>query len=247
MMNNSISTIGVIGYGRFGSFFTNNVLPQIFPQVQIRIASRSHVDKRVVPFKEVAASDLIFPAVPIRAMPGVLQRIAKHVRPHSIVMDICSVNVFPAKWMREYLPKTTPLISSHPMFGASSYEKVNHDLSKLTIVMYPVRIDTDRYEQIRNAFCRIFKVVEMSPDTHDQKAAHFQFLSHLLGSVLHRLDLKRTAIDTESASRMFDMIEVLNNDSMELFEDMYKYNPYAQEVFSQFSKMYTSVTNHLSS
>jgi len=46
---------------------------------------------------------------------------------------------------------------------------------------------------------------------------------------------------------MFDMMDVLNNDSMELFEDMYKYNLYAQDEFKKFSKAYKSVTNYLKS
>lgn len=247
VMNNTISSIGVIGYGRFGSFFADRVLPVVFPDAEIRISSRSHQDKRVLSLAQVVSSDLIIPAVPIRSMPEIVSKIAGHIREGSIVMDVCSVNVFPARWMRKFLPVDASIISSHPMFGSSSYEKVKHDLSKLTIVMHPERIEKRRYETIREAFKAVFKVIEMTPEEHDRKAGQFQFLSHLLGGILHRLDIKRSEIDTESASRMFDMMDVLNNDSMELFEDMYKYNPYAQVEFKKFSKAYKSVTNHLKS
>lgn len=246
-MNNTISSIGVIGYGRFGSFFADQVLPVVFPDAEIRISSRSHKDKRVLSFEQVVSSDLIIPAVPIRSMPEIVSKIAGHIHHSSIVMDVCSVNVFPARCMRKFLPVDTSIISTHPMFGSSSYEKVKHDLSKLTIVMHPERIEKRRYESIRETFKAVFKVIEMTPEEHDRKAAQFQFLSHLLGGILHRLDIKRSEIDTESASKMFDMMDVLNNDSMELFEDMYKYNPYAQEEFEKFSKAYKAVTNHLKS
>ena len=246
-MNNTVSSIGIIGYGRFGSFFADQVLPVVFPNAEIRISSQSHQDKRVMSFKHVVSSDLIIPAVPIRSLPEVLSKIADHIHQESIVMDVCSVNVFPARLMKEFLPKHTSIISTHPMFGSSSYEKVEHDLSKLTIVMYPLQINKMNYDPIYEAFKTILKVIEMSPEAHDRKTAQFQFLSHLLGGVLHQLDIKRSLIDTESASRMFDMMEVLNNDSMELFEDIYHYNPYAQEEFKKFNNAYKSVTNHLKS
>jgi len=241
----NISTIGVIGHGRFGSFFSDLVLPMVFPKAKIFISSRTSKDKRVVNFDIVANSDLIIPAVPIRKMPNVLKKLSRNISKSSIVMEVCSVNKLPVEWMKEILPKFTPLISSHPLFGRSSYEKVRGDLSKLTMVMYPVRINNTQYTFIRDAFSKVVNIVRMSPDSHDKKAAKFQFLSHLIGGVLHRLDLNRSEIDTESASRMFDMIEVLNSDSLVLFEDIYKYNPYAKDELQKFDKVYKKITSKL--
>ncbi|MDA1316397.1 MAG: prephenate dehydrogenase/arogenate dehydrogenase family protein [bacterium] len=244
-MNNTIVTIGVIGYGRFGSFYAEDILPVIFPKAQILKSSRNHTNDQFVSFEKATQCDLIIPAVPIRTMPEVLKKIAHHIKSNSMVMDVCSVKSIPARWMEEYLPEQTQIIASHPMFGKSSYEHVIHDLSRLPLVMHPVRIDQDVYRSIRTAFAAKLKVIDMSPDEHDKKAAQFQFISHLLGGVLHQLDLSRSEIDTQSGSRMFDMIEVLNNDSMELFEDMYTYNPYAKKEMEKFEKAYIAIKKHL--
>lgn len=242
---NNISTIGVVGHGRFGSFFADDILPVIFPKAKILISSKSLQDKRLSSIEHVAQCDLIIPAVPIRTMPKVLQNIAKHIGSKSIVMDVCSVKSMPVAWMREFLPETTPIISSHPMFGKSSFENVGRDMSKLLLVMYPVRVNQKIYESVRDTFASHFNLIEMSPDDHDKKAAQFQFLSHLLGNVLHKLDIRRSEIDTQSGSRMYDMMDVLNSDSMELFEDMYAYNPYAKRELEKFDHSYLSIKNHL--
>ena len=246
-MNNTISTIGMIGYGRFGSFFADYILPIIFPKATILISSKRLKDRRLASDKQVAQCDLIFPAVPIRTMPEVLKKIAPYIGANSIVMDVCSVKSMPAAWMRELLPETTSIISSHPMFGLSSYINVQKDMSKLPLVMHPERIDQSTYQFIRDAFASHVNVIEMSPEEHDKKAAQFQFLSHLLGGVLHQLDISRSEIDTQSGSRMFDMMDLLNSDSMELFEDMYTYNPYAKKELKKFDTSYVSIKNHLTS
>ncbi|MDP4011530.1 MAG: prephenate dehydrogenase/arogenate dehydrogenase family protein, partial [Candidatus Roizmanbacteria bacterium] len=177
---NDISTIGIIGYGRFGSFYTDHILPIIFPKAKILISSKSLKDRRLSSIEQVAQCDLIIPAVPIRAMPEVLKNIAKYIGANSIVMDVCSVKSMPAAWMREFLPEHTPIISSHPMFGLSSYINVNKDMSKHPLVMHTERIDQNTYQLIRDTFASHFHVIEMSPDEHDKKVAQFQFLSHLL-------------------------------------------------------------------
>jgi prephenate dehydrogenase len=244
-MNKSISTIGIIGYGRFGSFFADDILPVIFPKANISISSKRLKDTRRASIEHVAQCDLIIPAVPIRTMPEVLKNIAQYIGANSIVMDVCSVNSMPVTWMREFLPEVTSIISSHPMFGKSSFENVEHDLSQLPLVMYPERIDQNSYQIIRDAFASHCNLIEMSPDAHDKKAAQFQFLSHLLGGVLHQLDLSRSEIDTQSGSRMYDMMDVLTSDSMELFEDMYTYNPYSKGEMNKFDRAYTVIKKHL--
>ena len=240
-----INSIGLIGYGRFGSFFADEILPKIFPKAKILIFSSKLKDGRSTSIENVAKCDLIIPAVPIRSMVTVLKNLAKMIGQTTIVMDVCSVKSYPVKWMKETLPKHTPIIASHPMFGLSSYINVKRDMNKLPFVIYPERIKDELYKPIFDIFAMHFRAVEMSPEEHDKKVAQFQFLSHLLGGVLHRLDIQRSEIDTQSGSRMFDMIDVLNNDSLELFEDMYIFNPYAKDELKKFDQAYQFIKNQL--
>lgn len=241
----NINSIGLIGYGRFGSFYANEILPRVFPEAKIRIYSSRLRDDRAEGFEKVAKSDLVIPAVPIRSMASVLKKLSPLVVKNTIVMDVCSVKSFPVKWMREFLPRKTAIIATHPMFGLSSYLNVKKNTRSLTLVIYPERIESGVYKAIRDRFLEYFRVVEMTPDQHDKKVARFQFLSHLLGGVLGRINLRRTKIDTQSGSRMHDMIDVLNNDSMELFEDMYDFNPYAKSALDKFDKAYKLIRNRL--
>ena len=133
------------------------------------------------------------------------------------------------------------------MFGPSSYVQANKDLSKLVLVMHPVRIDKNLYEHIHDIFSTHLKVIEMDPKTHDKKAAKFQFTSHLIGKILHTLMMRRSSIDTKSSSLMFDLMDVLHSDSDELFLDIYRFNPYAKKQLDKISKSFQKVTSLLKS
>lgn len=219
----------------------------VFPKAKIHIFSRHLKDESATTIKEVSQSDLIIPAVPIRSMKEVLSNISKHIKKDSIVMEVCSVNLYPVRLMQEILPKDVSIISSHPLFGLSSFLNVQKDLSKLPMVIYPERIDEKLYRGIFDSFAEKLNVIEMSPDEHDKKSAQFQFLSHFLGGVLHKLELKRSAIDAQSGARMFDMMDVISRDSQELFEDMYIFNPYAKKELEKFDRVYQSMKDTLHS
>lgn len=244
-MKNIVKTIGVIGFGRFGSFFANQVLPCVFPKAEIYIHSRKLTKNLTISFNKVMKTDLVIPAVPIRVMPEILTKMSSQVGENTIVMDVCSVKVMPVEWMKKILPTKTNILATHPMFGPSSPSKFDFDLSKFTIVMCPIRISQFKYKNILESFRKQLKVVEMSPVDHDKKTAKFQLFAHFLSAILHELKLKKSDIDTVSASCMLDMMEHISNDSRELLEDLYKYNPYSPRNFKKFNHIYNLFKNRI--
>lgn len=246
-MKDTIKTIGIIGSGKFGKFFAKKILPIVFPQARITLSSKKQQNDDINPLKNICQFDLVILAVPIREMENVLLKISSLLKNETTIMDVCSVKMLPVQWMKRILPKTINIIASHPMFGVSSYEKVKFDLSKLTMVMHPVRIDKNLYEHIYDMFSTHLKIVEMDPKTHDKKTAKFQFTSHLINKILHTLMMSRSSIDTKSASLMFDLMDVLHSDSDELFLDIYRFNPYAKKQLDKITQSFQKVTSLLKS
>src|SRR3990167_899388 len=115
---NTIKTVGIIGYGRFG-LLLESLIKKIRPSIDLKVYSRNISPdlKLFFSFEDTAQCDLIFPAVPIHSFENVIKKISKKVKPGSIVMDVCSVKTHPIKIMEKYLPLAVTIIASHPLFG----------------------------------------------------------------------------------------------------------------------------------
>lgn len=231
-MKENFRSIGLIGYGRFG-----RLLVEIFrrhaPDIDLRVASSSQPVDRVLffPAEEVYQADLLIPCVPIRHFETAIRNLAPHVRPGATVLDVCSVKVYPRTVMLAQLPAEANLICSHPMFGPASYQKLGGELRDCCIVLENVRAPRDRYQAL-HAFFEEFKlhVVEMDADEHDRLAARFHFVTLAAATILKKLQLRRSRIDTKSASMMIDFLEMISVDK-ELVKDLYEYNAYCKREF----------------
>ena len=70
------------------------------------------------------------------------------------------------------------------------------------------------------------KVVEISPEQHDEEAAYSQGITHFIGRVLGELDLKGSSIGTTGYHDLLDIVRQTCNDPWRLFVDLQQYNPY---------------------
>lgn len=221
-------TIGIIGYGRFGRFWGDLLAPD-HRILAADVAGRG--DARLLPTSEVcAASQTIFLCVPINQVEQVVQEIAPHLRPGTVVFDTCSVKVHPAHVLATQLGTRAELtlIASHPMFGPDSAAS---GVEGLPMVVWRVAGD----ERIYDEWCAYLRdlgirTVEMAPDEHDRLAAYSQGVTHYVGRVLSNLDLHPTPIDTQGFTILRSLIEQTCNDSWELFQDLQTYNPYTREM-----------------
>jgi prephenate dehydrogenase len=247
MQNKGKITIGVIGYGSFSRFFID-VLKNNFPNLSIKVYSRSNeVDNKLFfDYTTVVQSDIVIPAVPISVFEDTIIELAKHIKKGSLVIDICSVKVYPIKTMLKYLPQSTQIIATHPMFGPSSFIKKG-SLENFNLVIKNIRCKQDIYDKVINLLKILkLKIIEFDEDEHDRLMAEFQFLSWITAATLKPLDIKRSKIITASASVLLDFVDMVGVDER-LIEDSYKYNPYCKEQLERFELSITNLINKLKS
>ena len=228
-------SIGIIGFGRFGRLMAR----YLSPDGQVR----GH-DPRVSPeaiaavgaapasIGDVCRSDIVILAVPISHLQGLLSAIRPHLPPETLVVDVCSVKKQPVRWMQELLPETVDILGTHPMFGPDS---AADSLEGCKIVLCPVRIDAKRFEKVRHYLgSKGIVMIETSAEDHDRQIAVSLALTHTIGRSLALFGARPQEIDTEGYRRLLRILEVVENDTWQLFEDMNRYNPYAQDARQAF-------------
>ena len=115
--------IGIIGFGRFGEL-TARYLSRNFPVV---VSTRSDKEKEIkacgarpASFETACGQETVILCMPISAMRDTLKKASPLLREDALVVDVCSVKVYPVQWMRDLLPETVSILPTHPMFGPDS-------------------------------------------------------------------------------------------------------------------------------
>ena len=239
--------IGLIGYGRFGRLTVKNLAPDfevvVYTRNQDKDRDIAEVGGRLVSIEEAGAQKIVILCVPISAMRKTLRKIAPLLKPDAIVVDVCSVKVFPARWMQELLPPSVEILATHPMFGPDSAGK---SISGHKIVLCPERISTERYRKVKLWLEKKgLALIETSPVEHDRKIAISLALTHFIGRSLAEFGAPPLDIDTEGYKRLLHILGVVNNDTWQLFEDMHHFNPFAEEKRRDFLKAMAKIDAHL--
>lgn len=232
-----MKSIGIIGYGKF-SIFMEEIFKIHLPDVKIKFYSRSNeIDNdKFFSFEEVCKCDFLIPSVPIKAFEETVKNAVPHLHENTILIDVCSIKVWPKQVLEKYLPQNIKFICTHPMFGPESYKKNNKSIEGFKFVIENSRCDEDTYNKIITFLKDLnLDIVEMSVEDHDKKAATFHFTTMFTALVIKSSGLQRTDIDTASASKMHDFTEMIGDDT-EILRDMYKYNPYCQVQLGKLMK-----------
>ena len=113
--------VGVYGLGRFGAFWAQ----QLAQKVEVVGYNRSKRDfslegVKIVDFKTLLSCDVIFLCVSISSLQETLHSLKGELSKHTVVIDTCSVKVYPSSLMLDILDDEQPLIATHPMFGPDS-------------------------------------------------------------------------------------------------------------------------------
>jgi prephenate dehydrogenase len=239
--------IGLIGYGRFGRLTVKNLAPDFDVVVHTRNTDKrgdiADAGGRLVPIEEAASRKIVILCVPISAMKATLRQIGPLLNPDAVVVDVCSVKVYPAQWMQELLPPSVEILATHPMFGPDSAAKsvVGHK-----IVLCPERISPERYRKIKDWLeNKGMTTIETSPEEHDRKIAVSLALTHFIGRSLAEFGAPTLDIDTEGYKRLLHILGVVNNDTWQLFEDMHYFNPFAREKRRDFLRAMEKIDAHL--
>ena len=242
-----MSDIGIIGFGRFGKL-TARYLSKDF---SVAVFTRSDKDEairacgaRPVSFESACRQRIVILCMPISAMRDTLRQVAPLLREDALVVDVCSVKVYPVQWMRELLPANVSILPTHPMFGPDSADS---SLEGRKIVLCPDRIDSDRFKKIRSWLeSQGLVVITATAQEHDEKIAVSLSLTHFIGRSLSAFGARDLDIDTEGYKRLMHILGVVSHDTWQLFEDMHTYNPYARQTRQAYIDAMTDIHERLS-
>ncbi len=237
--------IGVYGLGRFGAFWASLLAKQFEVIAYNRSTSRQTPEGVIRCTKdELCKADVLFLCVAISSVEEVLRDIGPKIKDGCLVMDTCSVKVYPARLLRKMLPDTVHCIATHPMFGPDS---ARNGVGSLPMVYSPLRCPQNIADYWHDVFAKIYKlhVIEMTPEEHDKEAAFTQGITHVIGRVLDELDLEQSEIGTVGYKSLLEIVEQTCNDPMQLFFDLQRYNPYTHEMHMKLNHSLENVMKQL--
>ncbi len=245
---NKNTIIAVIGFGRFGQLIVKILLKYSHAKiilVSIEKVNISHKNLVVRSLDGIKNADIIIPCVPISSFEVVIKQISPLIKKGAIVMDVCSVKTFPVDIMKTYLPNSTQIIASHPMFGPDSY-RIKKRLNGLKLVLWNIRAQGENYQQIKKFFSDLeLEIIELSPKDHDKFMAFSLGYSYLIGKISQRMKIKKTPIDTYDFELLLDHLSIIKSDSEQLFFDMETKNPYAKDMLSRFNKAFNILLSEI--
>lgn len=229
-----MKSVGIIGQGRFGCLL-KQWLSQAFNVVVYDLKNNNAED-----LSSVLAQETVFIATPIRSFKTVIQEIVPRLCKNALIIDVCSVKMYPCEVMQTLLPKNVDIIGTHPLFGPDSWQGGSGNM-----VMTKIRDQYQRYAGWKAFFSQRCKVIEMAPEKHDALMAQSQGITHLIGRTLDKISAQATGIDTQGYQTLLSVMKNTCNDSWELFYDLHRYNPYAKEKNQQLLKALQTLTQQL--
>lgn len=223
----------VIGYGRFGALLCD-VLGDSYDfsvietdEVRAGEASRNY---SIVSLDDVGKYEFVFLAVPIDSFEDVVKKISPLLQKEQVIVDICSVKVFPARVMEKYIGESD-IIATHPLFGPDS---ASLGLEGLKVAFAPIRCSDDNANHLRYAWERHFvNVIDTTPEAHDQDTAYSQAFTYSVARIILNMNLPKIDFDTRSYQAITRVAELSANDTEQLFHDMMHYNPYFPKMLKE--------------
>ena len=238
--------IGIIGFGRFGKL-TARYLAEDFDVLVFNRTNKSAEIKKTgarnASLKAVCQQKIVILCVPISTFKEVLVEIGPLLNEDSVVVDVCSVKVYPTQWMEASLPETVSILATHPIFGPDS---AADSLKGRKIFLSPIRISKKQYQKIKTYLAsKELVLIESTPENHDEQIAISLALTHYIGRTLSEFGAAPLEIDSEGYKRLLHILEVVEHDTWQLFYDMHRYNPYAQQKRTAFMQAMQKINDQI--
>ncbi|MFI5253574.1 MAG: prephenate dehydrogenase/arogenate dehydrogenase family protein [Bacteroidota bacterium] len=236
--------IAIIGYGRFGQLATMHLKKK----AKLFVADKKLISKtpqgvRTLSIEEAAGKKHVVLAVPINQIVNSVKLIAPYLQPGSTVYDVCSVKEQPIKWMCRYLPSSVSIIGTHPLFGPDS---AGASLKNRMIAVSPVRTSPTGMKCLKNFLESLhLDIVVMGAEEHDRLMASTLFLTQFVFRGIKHLPLKKHQFTTQNYKILMQLVDAANNDSVEMFRDMYKYNRFARPIPPKLIKSFQKLTDSI--
>lgn len=220
--------VGIIGFGSFGKFLAEKLSSYAHVSVY---SHRGITSSWSAELAQVCAADYVILAIPMQHYESTIDKIRPYLKSDTVIVDVCSVKVKPAKVLKDLLPQQA-IVVTHPMFGPQS---ASESLSGHTIIMCPEKSTKAPYEEIRS-FCQSLglKVVELTADEHDEEIAVVQGLTFFVARALSNMGLHSQQLYTPSFGRLLNIVELEDHHSQDLFKLIQNDNEYAAKVRERF-------------
>jgi prephenate dehydrogenase len=227
--------IAIIGFGAFGQLIARHLrahYPLVAFDVKADAEKAAALRVSIVPFETAASCPVIVLAVPVGQMRHVVADLAPLLKPGTLVVDVGSVKVEPSRIMDMLLPGNVDVVATHPLFGPQS---AGDGIRGSRIAICPIRGRRFRVA----AFCRKLglDVIMTTPEEHDREIAQVQGITHLVASVLGKMELQPTRLTTRSFERLMSAVDMVRHDAPEVFQAILRGNPYAGDVLKRFKAM----------
>jgi len=238
--------IGIIGFGRFGKLAARYLARDFDVLVFNPTDKTAEIKKsgaRAASLKSVCQQKVIILCVPISTFREVLAEIGPLLKKDRIVVDVCSVKVYPVQWMEALLPESVSILATHPIFGPDS---ASDSLQGRKLFLSPVRIGQKPYQKIKSYLAsKGLEILESTPADHDEQIAISLALTHFIGRTLSEFGAAHLDIDSEGYKRLLHILDVVEHDTWQLFNDMHQYNPYAKEKRAAFMQAMQKINDQL--
>lgn len=235
------TTVGIVGLGSFGSFIAG-LIPE-----GVRVMGYDRGGRRTdgvgpASFNEVVRADIVVLAVPLTSLEATLGELRPHLRPESLVIDVCSVKVGPEKLYAKYLSGHANLLMTHPLFGPQSAATGTRG--------HRLVVTKAMGEQAVKvlAFCEErlgLDITHMSAQDHDKIMARVHALTFFVARGLSDMGLQDEIFMTPSYKMLMDLVRLDHSHSQELFRTIEQGNPYAkgerERLLSHFSEIEASL------
>nr|AYE54614.1 arogenate dehydrogenase alpha [Simmondsia chinensis] len=248
--------IAIIGFGNFGQFLAKTLVQQGHS-----VLAHSRTDHSAAAASMGATfytdphdlceshPDVILLCTSILSTERVLRTLPLHrLRRSTLFVDVLSVKEFPRSLFLHLLPPDFDILCTHPMFGPDS---ARHGWAGLPLVFDRVRVGSNQDRAARvESFLDIFRregcrMVEMSCAEHDRYAAGSQFITHMMGRVLEKLELEDTPINTKGYESLLKLVDNTAKDSFELFYGLFLYNKNAMKQLERMDVAFETIKKQL--
>lgn len=222
-----INELSIIGFGEFGKFFAEHLCKKT--KVYVSDICEISTDlissnMEITSIDEALKKEIIILAIPMRNLKDFLIRYGLEFNINSTVLDVCSLKIYPIDLMKKYLPSSCEIIGTHPLFGPKSGK---NGIKNLNMVL--CNVNSNNFDLFFDLFKSLeLNVFEVTADYHDKQMALSQALTHFIGRSIDDMDLPKIDLRTKTFDDLMSIVDIISNDSVELFEDMQKLNPYSK-------------------
>lgn len=229
--------IGIIGFGRFGQLLANLLKPDFTVRIVESDGEKQTTAKKqgfeIVSLAALKDADTIWLAVPISEIESVLKRLAPIISKSQTVMDVCSVKVYPARLMRQYLTNCQT-IATHPVFGPDSTKQ---GLDGLKMALCPLAADKQTVQFWQDFWKgKGIEVIQTAPEKHDRDMIYSLAFTQTLARLVGQMEIPDLLLTTRNFEAVKTVTDLSLNDTDQLYYDMLRYNPYFPEMKAGFLK-----------